>query len=180
MVHPSERTVLVVEDEPDVSLFLQTVLEDAGFRVLVAGDGETAWRMIVEQRPDFISLDLILPRRSGRRLLRDLRADPELARIPVLLVTAHAHDGLGREGPEDVLNNFVLEGPGRLLEKPVDPAEFVRCVADVLGVTLDREFERRVGLRSRAERLIAEADPERLRRALEILESDHSETESRS
>ncbi|NJN64327.1 MAG: response regulator [Acidobacteria bacterium] len=169
MVTSIDKTVLVVEDEPDVRYFLQMVLEDAGFRVLTAEDGEKAWEMIGTAKPDFITLDLILPRRSGRRLLRDLKADPVLAKIPVLLVTAHAKDGLGSEGPEDVLNNFILEGPGRLLEKPVKPADLVRCVSETLGVSVPEANEEKLGLRREAQRLVANADPETLRRALDAL-----------
>lgn len=165
-----EKTVLVVEDEPDVRLYLQTVLEDAGFNVITAEDGEIAWQMIIDERPDFISLDLILPRRSGRRLLKDLRADAELSKIPVLLVTAHAKDGLGSEGPEDILNHFILEGPGRLLEKPVKPDDLVRCVTQTLGVEVAPEAEEKIGLRREAERLVAKADPDALKRALDALQ----------
>ncbi len=169
MVSSTEKTVLVVEDEPDVRYFLQTVLEDAGFKVITAEDGEKAWETIAAKKPDFITLDLILPRRSGRRLLRDLKADSALAKIPVLLITAHAKDGLGSEGPEDVLNNFILEGPGRLLEKPVKPADLVRCVSETLGVSISEENEEKLGMRREAQRLVANADPDALRRALEAL-----------
>ena len=170
MTLSSEKRVLVVEDEPDVRLFLQTVLEDAGFQVLTAADGEIAWETIQREKPDFISLDLILPRRSGRRLLQDLRSDPELSKIPVLLVTAHAKDGLGSEGPEDVLNHFILEGPGRMLEKPVKPEDLVRCVSETLGVEIADEVKEKIGLRQEAERLVAKADPEALMRALKELQ----------
>lgn len=170
MALSSEKRVLVVEDEPDVRLFLQTVLEDAGFRVMTAEDGEKAWEIINREKPDFISLDLILPRRSGRRLLRDLQADDTLKKIPVLLVTAHAKDGLGSEGPEDVLNHFILEGPGRLLEKPVKPEDLVRCVSETLGVEVAPEATEKIGMRREAERLVAKADPEALQRALKALQ----------
>jgi CheY-like chemotaxis protein len=150
-------------------MFLKTVLEDAGFRVLVAGDGDTAWRLIQEERPDFISLDLILPKRSGHRLLKDLRGDAELARIPVLIVTAHAHDDLGADDPEDILNHVIAEGPGRLLEKPVKPIDFVRCVQETLGVEEADDVEARLQLKDQMKRMMADADAEALRSAMDAL-----------
>ena len=84
MALPEEKTILVVDDEPDVRQYLAAVLEDAGFNVLTATDGEEALRMIRAERPDFISLDLIMPRKSGHKLLVELRRDKELSRIPVL------------------------------------------------------------------------------------------------
>jgi CheY-like chemotaxis protein len=169
MTKAEEKTILVVEDEPDVRVFLQTVLEDAGFRVLTAADGDAAWTLIQEVRPDFISLDLILPKRSGHRLLKDLRQDSELKRIPVLIVTAHAEDDLGRSDPEDILNRVIAEGPGRLLQKPVKPIDFVRCVQTALGVDEGEDVEAKLLLKDQMRKMMAGADSDSLRSAMEAL-----------
>jgi len=169
MAYAQDKTVLVVEDEADVLLFLQTVLEDAGFNVLTAGDGEVAWEMIRDRRPDFISLDLILPKKTGHRLLRDLRKDKELSRIPVLILTAHADDELGRSGPEGVLDGFLAEGPGRFLRKPVSPIDYVRCVEEALGLEENEAIEDRLAVRGEMERLMRTASPEALAAALSAL-----------
>ena len=172
MTRAEGKTVLVVEDEPDVRLFLRTVLEDAGFNVITAKDGEIAWRMIREKCPDFISLDLILPKRSGHRLLRDLKADRELAGIPVLILTAHADDDLAQGEPGDVLNRFINEGPGRLLRKPVRPVDFVRCVQQALGIPATEQVEERLGLKDEVQKLMADADSEALEAALKALRQE--------
>ena len=96
-------------------------LEDAGFKVLTASDGEEALTVIREKRPDFISLDLVMPRKSGHKLLFELRKDRDLSRIPVLIVTAHARDEMGRKDLEDIMANSVMSGPGIYLEKPISP-----------------------------------------------------------
>jgi CheY-like chemotaxis protein len=169
MARAQDKTVLVVEDEPDVQLFLQTVLEDAGFKVLTASDGEVAWQVITEERPDFISLDLILPKKTGHRLLRDLRKDKELSKIPVLIVTAHADDELGRSGPEGVLDGILAEGAGRFLRKPVSPIDYVRCIEEALGVEEIEELEDRLAIKNQMEHLMRSASPEVLRSALDAL-----------
>ena len=169
MAKASEKTVLVVEDEPDVRFFLQTVLEDAGFNVITAADGDVAWTMINEQRPDFISLDLILPKRSGHRLLKDLRQDAALKKIPVLIVTAHAEDDLGRNDPESILDRVIAEGPGKLLQKPVRPIDFIRCVQEALGVQEEENVEARLMLKDQMRRMMESAGPDALRAAMEAM-----------
>ena len=112
MASARDKTVLVVDDEPNVRKYLQTILEDAEFKVLTAADGEEALAIIREQRPDFISLDLIMPRKSGHKVLFELKRDPALSKIPVLLVTAHAQTELGKGDLQDLLDQRVMSGPG--------------------------------------------------------------------
>jgi CheY-like chemotaxis protein len=102
--------------------------------VVSAGDGDEAWRLVQERRPDFISLDLVLPKRSGYKLLRDLRQHPDYSKIPVLVVTAHAKDDLGKPMLESLFDGVALHGAGLYLEKPVKPAAYVRCVKEALGI----------------------------------------------
>jgi CheY-like chemotaxis protein len=59
------KTVLIVDDEPDIRLFLKTVLEDAGFNVMTANNGKHALERIKECKPDLISLDLVMPKMGG-------------------------------------------------------------------------------------------------------------------
>ena len=89
---PEGVTVLVVDDEQDVSTFLASVIEDAGMTALVANDGNAAHDLIHEKTPDLISLDLVMPGKSGIRLLHEIRKHPKCAKIPVIIVTGHAQD----------------------------------------------------------------------------------------
>ena len=169
MTRAQEKTVLVVDDEPNVRDYLAQILRDAGFHVQTAGDGEEALEMIRRERPDFISLDLVMPRKSGHKLLYELRKDRELSRIPVLIVTAHARDELGQGDLKDIVDNRVISGPGVYLEKPVKPLDYVRCVQRALGIEETREDEDRVSLQEELQRHLPEAEPHALRRALEAL-----------
>ena len=85
MERAEDKTILIVEDEPDVRLYLQTVLEDANFNVITVGDGEEAFKLIKEKKPDFISLDLILPKKSGHKLLMELKRTKPSQRFLCLL-----------------------------------------------------------------------------------------------
>lgn len=169
MVRPQDKTVLVVDDEPNVRDYLAQILRDAGFTVRTAGDGHEALDMIHRERPDFISLDLVMPRKSGHKLLYELRKDRDLARIPVLIVTAHARDELGQSDLDDIVDSRIISGPGVYLEKPVKPLDYVRCVQRALGIEEAQSDEDRISLREELEKQLPAAGPNALRRALEAL-----------
>lgn len=79
--------VLVAEDDPSVRMTLEFVLEDEGFGVLVAENGEEALRLSMTHRPDAILLDQVMPKMDGRRVHAALRADAATRSIPVFVLT---------------------------------------------------------------------------------------------
>ena len=168
-VRPQDRTILVVDDEPNIREYLSRILLDAGFNVVTAENGAEAMALIRESPPDFISLDLVMPRKSGHRLLYELRRDNQLSRIPVLIVTAHARDELGLEDLDDLMANRILSGPGVYLEKPVKPLTYVRAVQRALGIEESPVDEDRISLQEELRSALPNADPHALRRALEAL-----------
>jgi len=172
MTRPQDKTVLVVDDEPNVRQYLAQILMDAGFHVVQAGDGNQAMEIIQRDPPDFISLDLVMPRKSGHKLLYELRKDRRLAQIPVLIVTAHAQDELGERDLKDIMDNRVLSGPGVYLEKPVKPLSYVRAVQRALGIEETPEDEDRISLQEELQKVLPDAEPHALRRALEALRKE--------
>lgn len=169
MPRAQDKTVLVVDDEPNVRDYLAQILRDASFNVVTATDGDEALEIIRQQRPDFISLDLVMPRKSGHKLLYELRKDRELSRIPVVIVTAHAQDELGRDDLEDIMQNRVVSGPGIYLEKPVKPLDYVRCVQRACGIEETADDAERITLQEELKHHLPEAEPHALRRALAAL-----------
>ena len=167
---PEEKTVLVVDDEPNVREYLAQILRDAGFNVVTACDGDEALDLIHRALPDFISLDLVMPRKSGHKLLYELRKDKQLSRIPVVVVTAHAQDELGKDDLQDIMQHRVISGPGVYLEKPVRPDTYVAAVRRLLSMegpeTPAPEPE---DLRRELSRALSGADRETLQRALDAL-----------
>lgn len=176
MATPSEKTVLVVDDEPDVLLFLQTALEDAGFNVVTASNGDEALEKVKASPPHFISCDLVMPRKSGVRFLHELRRHKEWSRIPVVVVTAHARDELGAPDLRDILDGKVLSGPQVYLEKPVRAEDFVNMVKRELGIEDEAQPAAQGGqsaenLKKQVQELLNSADPEALKEAVRILQS---------
>jgi len=169
MAERHAKQVLVVDDEPNVRNYLATILRDAGFTVRMAADGIEALAMIREHPPDFISLDLVMPRMSGHKLLYELRKDKRLSRIPVVVVTAHGEDEMGRGDLEDLMQNRVISGPGVYLEKPVTPLTYLRCVQRALGLPEAEDDPERRTLQEELTAQIPKAEPHALRRALAAL-----------
>lgn len=86
--HMSQRaTVLVVDDDADVTDMMREILEDEGHRVFIANDGIRALEIVRAVRPDLVLLDLEMPEMDGRHLLSEIRAAPELARVQVVVVS---------------------------------------------------------------------------------------------
>lgn len=159
MAKPEDMTILVVDDEPDVLTFLTMVLEDAGFAVMSATDGNEALERVKQKKPDFISLDLVMPNKSGIRFYHELRKHKEWSDIPVIIVTAHAKDELGSGDLNEILQGKTFSGNQVYLEKPVKPEDFVRMVKRELGIPVDEPIEDpRLTTRREIESLLENAD----------------------
>ncbi len=137
-----DKTVLIVEDEPDVQAFLAATLEDAGFKVATASNGQDAYNRVKDSKPDAITLDLVMPRQSGVAFYKRLRANAKFATIPVLIITAHARDDLGQEDFNEIMKGKEVSPPQGYLEKPVDPIDLVHKLADLLQVEVQDDDAR--------------------------------------
>ncbi|SRR5581483_2863662 len=84
----TQKTVMIIEDEPDVSELFAEMMRVSGFRVLKSYTGTPAMGLIAQERPDAIILDIMMPDVSGLEVLRYMRRRPELAKIPVIIVSA--------------------------------------------------------------------------------------------
>jgi CheY-like chemotaxis protein len=165
-----------VDDEEDVTTFLSMALEDAGFQTDSARSVDEALEKVRAAPPDCISLDMVMPGKSGIVLFHALHKNPAWARIPVLFVTGHAKDEKVRSDLDAAasLARSTLSGPATYLEKPVTAEKFVQAVAVAVGVELPEGGEGEpspTDVRSEVERLARTADPEALEQALRLLKS---------
>jgi DNA-binding response OmpR family regulator len=88
----SARKILIIEDESDVADLLEMGLRKSGFTTLVAADGAIGLQKARDNRPDFIILDLMLPKMSGLEVCRILKGDAATSHIPILMLTAKAEE----------------------------------------------------------------------------------------
>ncbi|CAO1663622.1 MULTISPECIES: response regulator transcription factor [Halomonadaceae] len=84
--------VLVVDDEPNIVLSLEFLMEQAGFEVVTAEDGEQALARVQDSQPDLLLLDISLPGISGFDVLERLRNEESTAQLPIIMLTAHGRD----------------------------------------------------------------------------------------
>ncbi|MDR2820498.1 MAG: response regulator [Desulfovibrio sp.] len=137
MSSPSEKTLLIVDDEPDVRNFLAACAEDADFKVVTAVDGEDALAKVQSVNPDLMTLDMVMPKKSGLKVLKELRSMQKYAELPVIVITAHAGDELGSEDIKKIYTTFSGgNAPKVTLEKPITPDKLIRAIAEILGVDL--------------------------------------------
>lgn len=142
MVHASEKKVLVVDDEPDVRNYLAACIEDAGFNVETAVDGIDAMEKVEKDPPDLITLDMVMPRMSGIRVMRALRKKKEWAKIPVIVITAHMHDEFGKDDIEALMAFPAALRPIHNMEKPITPSNLIKNIGIVLEVDVDLDEDK--------------------------------------
>src|SRR5262249_16315446 len=120
--------IMVVDDDPQARSLLNTALRREGYRVIEAGDGEAALRLVREFRPDAITLDILMPRIDGWSVLPALKSDSDLCEIPVIMVSVLGERSLA-----------LSLGAADFMTKPIDRARLsaiLRRVVHVDGVVL--------------------------------------------
>lgn len=168
MAESITKRILVVDDEPDVRQFLSTALMAAGFEVITARDGFEALEEMKKQAPDLISLDLVMPRRSGVMFYRDLMKNKCWNKIPIIIVTGHARDDLGKAD----LKELTMSGPGIYLEKPIKPDNYIAAIKKTLGMdSSDEELQMasKVELQSELKNLVDDVDLETLKKIKDMI-----------
>lgn len=117
--------VLVVDDEPNILLSLEFLMQQAGFDVDTAEDGEQALASVAESSPDVILLDISLPGISGFDVLERLRAEPDHASTPIVMLTAHGREVEREKG--------LALGADDYITKPFSTRDLVEKVQGLLN-----------------------------------------------
>ncbi len=121
------QRILVVDDDRQIVRLVRAYLEQAGYDVVVAYDGDAALHAIRSDKPDLVVLDLMLPGRDGWEITRIVRSDQQLAGIPIIMLTARVEDTDKIVGLELGADDYV--------SKPFNPREVVARVRSVLRRT---------------------------------------------
>jgi CheY-like chemotaxis protein len=182
--HPKDVTVLIVDDEVDIATYLAAVLQEAGMNVLTAHDGDEALAILKQKVPDLISLDLVMPRKSGIRVLMELRRNRAWSRIPVIIVTAHGRDPKMQRDLKNELADSTMAGPSLYLEKPVTPRRYLESICEIVGVTVATtahlDGDSSDVLRDEARHLLDSADAATLEAVLHQLRDGDQDTDQQS
>lgn len=139
------QKILIVDDEPDVIIFVSAVLEEHGYTAIGAKDGVEALEILRKENPDLVLLDLMLPRKSGITMFHELRQEQSTSGIPVVLVTG-VSEMMGLDfknfpykqpsGLEETTtegdSSTTARPPEGYIEKPIDPDELLRVIKETL------------------------------------------------
>jgi DNA-binding response OmpR family regulator len=120
------KRILIVDDEPNIVVSLEYLMRREGFETAVAGDGEAALEAVTKLPPDLLILDVMLPSMNGFEVCRRLRADPRLAGLKILMLTAKGRD-------TEVAKGLGL-GADAYVTKPFSTKDLVVQIRQLLGV----------------------------------------------
>jgi twitching motility two-component system response regulator PilH len=144
------KEILIVDDSAENVIFLAQVLEDHGFRFRIARNGKEAMTALGETRPDLVLLDIMMPRKSGINVYNEMKSEPSLAKIPIIVVTgASETTGVsmrtGEKTPGESYGDDLARGlgsalydrlknltPDGLLEKPIEPQLLIKTINGLL------------------------------------------------
>ncbi|HXI58693.1 MAG TPA: response regulator [Polyangia bacterium] len=130
------RTVLLVEDDPDVRDVLEDELEDGGYNVIPAANGKQALDFLTLNRPekaDVVILDLMMPMVSGWEVLDQMHADPQLAEIPVIVLSAMSLDRPDPQGGKQRRQRPTTVNVRQFIPKPFSLRQIFDALSGVFG-----------------------------------------------
>jgi CheY-like chemotaxis protein len=133
---PDGKTVFVIDDEADVVTYLTTLFEDSGYKTDFASSYDVAFEKLKSIKPDVITLDLIMPGRSGLNLYHSLRTNEETKDIPVVIVSGVNPENPGQYDSRKFIYEKDLPKPDGYIEKPVD--------TELLLMTIQKLIEHKV------------------------------------
>ena len=135
------KRILIIDDEPDSVSFIRSILEDNGYESISSRTGVGGMELARKEKPDLILLDLIMPEKGGISIFQELKRDPGLSHIPVIVVTGMTQitgvefrNFMGREKGQETKEPLgtIRTAPDGFVEKPIDPSALVKAIEDVL------------------------------------------------
>ena len=124
--------ILTIDDDANLQKVLKKLLESKSYQVIAAFDGDEGLQKVVEERPDLIILDVIMPGKNGFDVCGELKTDPRyyfFSRIPVLMLTVYPDD---REKARLSMREGMMMEAEDYMHKPIDPEELLRRVEQLL------------------------------------------------
>lgn len=127
--NPSEKMILVVDDEPHIVRLVEVNLQRAGYRVITASSGAEALEKISSEKPDLVTLDILMPEMDGYEVLRRIHSDPSTKDLPVVILSQLAKH-------EDVFKGWQL-GCNSYVTKPFNPRELLGFIERIFNAQVE-------------------------------------------
>jgi|SaaInl7_200m_RNA_FD_contig_51_855029_length_727_multi_4_in_0_out_0_2 DNA-binding response OmpR family regulator len=122
------KKILIIDDENDMRVYLSTLFRKAGYEVDVAVNGEEGLETARTIQPDLITLDVLMPKKSGVKAYRELRTNSTTSSVPIIILT-----GLAQQ--EDFFGDELgdVPKPNAIVEKPIDRDDFLKLAEEILS-----------------------------------------------
>jgi two-component system alkaline phosphatase synthesis response regulator PhoP len=125
------KKILIVDDEVHIRALLEQALEDLedeGVEIFLAREGEEGLRVAREEKPDLMFLDIMMPKKNGYEVCKEIKGDAELKDIYIIMLTAKGQTADRERGEEVKANEYIT--------KPFNPDEILQKASDILGVQI--------------------------------------------
>jgi CheY-like chemotaxis protein len=125
------KKILIIDDEPDIVVYLTTLLEDHDYTVISASDGQAGLELARTENPDLVCLDIMMPRKTGVALYQEIKTDPQLKKLPCIIISAYesAYSFKG-QAFRRIVQDRSIPAPLRFFEKPIDVPGFLGFIDD--------------------------------------------------
>ena len=128
------KNIMIVDDEEDIRIYLTAVLEDSGFLTCTVDEGENIFAALERHQPDLVLLDIMMPRRSGISIYRDLRSAPGISDIPVALISGiEKATGMFHDEFRALQDGRAIRPPDGFIEKPIRIQQLVEVIENILA-----------------------------------------------
>ena len=127
------KKILIVDDEEDILAYLGTFFQNNGYQACTARNGQEALEKTKAENPDLVTLDIVMPKKSGIRYYQEMKDDPHLKKIPIIIITAITGWGYDKEGfHKFIKSSKQVPPPEGFMSKPIDPDELLKVVKKFL------------------------------------------------
>ena len=128
------KKILIIDDEPDIVMYLKVLLENNGYSVITASNGQEGFELARTEMPDLVCLDIMMPRKTGVALYQEIKTDPKLKKLPCIIISAYesAYSFKGQAFRRLIQDRTIPE-PLKFFEKPIDVNVFLEFIHGYLS-----------------------------------------------
>jgi CheY-like chemotaxis protein len=129
----NRQKILIIDDEPDIVMYLKTLLEDHDYAVVSASNGKAGLELARKEIPDLMCIDIMMPKKTGVALYQEIKTDPDLKQIPCIIISAYesAYSFKG-QAFRRLIKDKTIPPPLKFFEKPLDIPVFLGFIDDYL------------------------------------------------
>jgi DNA-binding response OmpR family regulator len=125
--------ILIIEDDPEFSYYLKIIFEESGFDTILASDGSIGFQLVKSYMPDIITLDLIMPNKTGIKFFTEIRKNNKFCSIPIIIITSYTSNTYPMIDLKKTLYSKTLAPPDGYFEKPVESSKLISVIRNVVA-----------------------------------------------